>query len=90
MDSKTLPTPMVRRLNTPVYGSLVTPWTAITESCADATILYEIEITLSEAEISEHEWFEQGKGYRKWLIPARILNAGKITRCTDEGTGQGN
>ena len=37
-------------------------------------------VRVDEREIERFEWIEEGKPYREWLIPARIVNAlGPIT-----------
>jgi hypothetical protein len=48
-------------------------------------VLFEVEIELSEEELSqyEHKW-ESGLHYREWLVPATILNAkSKIKEITE-------
>ena len=41
-------------------------------ACGDT--LLRIDFKGDEAEIAEHEWREEGKGFREWLIPAKLLN----------------
>ena len=31
----------------------------------------EVRLRLSPSELERHEWLEEGKTYREWLIPAR-------------------
>ena len=33
-----------------------------------------IEIPLSEAELDQYKWKEEGKGHREWLVPAAVIN----------------
>jgi hypothetical protein len=33
-----------------------------------------IEIPLSEAELDQYKWKEEGKAYHKWLVPAAVIN----------------
>jgi hypothetical protein len=39
-----------------------------------------LEITLpDDLDISDHEWAEEGKPYREWLVPAEVINQhGKV------------
>jgi hypothetical protein len=32
-----------------------------------------VAFTITEAELNFHEWVEEGKPYREWLIPAQII-----------------
>jgi hypothetical protein len=50
---------------------------AIKSAVSHATVL-EIGLDLPEAAIADYEWIEPGKGYGEWLIPAKIINRGKI------------
>jgi hypothetical protein len=45
-----------------------------------------VEISLSEKELAEYEWVQEGSGsYREWLIPASVINANsKVTMIEDE------
>ncbi len=37
------------------------------------------------SDVSEFEWVEEGKNYRKWLLPARLLNEfGAVTEDASE------
>jgi hypothetical protein len=36
--------------------------------------LIEILVDMTEKKISDFECFEEGKGYREWLIPAAVIN----------------
>jgi hypothetical protein len=33
-----------------------------------------VDLPLSEADLNQYEWKEEGKVYREWLIPAAIIN----------------
>jgi hypothetical protein len=33
-----------------------------------------VDLPLSEADLDQYEWKEEGKVYREWLIPAAIIN----------------
>ncbi len=46
------------------------------EGCKGNTVL--VVSGLDESGIAEYEWIEQGKPYRDWLVPARMLN-GRVT-----------
>jgi len=50
-----------------------------------ATVLLEIDLALSESDIADYEWTEEGQSYREWLVPAALLNAhGKVRVTSDE------
>jgi hypothetical protein len=36
--------------------------------------LLRVELQMNEATLDEYEWKEAGKGYREWLVPARLIN----------------
>jgi len=40
----------------------------------DADVVFEIELQLPEAAMSNFEWVEEGKPYREWLVPAAVLH----------------
>jgi len=40
-----------------------------------ATVLLEIRLAISEADIAVYEWVEEGKSYREWQLPAALLNS---------------
>jgi hypothetical protein len=42
-----------------------------------------LQVKLSESDIADFEWIEEGKGYREWLIPARMIPLQSI-RIIDE------
>jgi hypothetical protein len=43
---------------------------------------------LSESDLADYEWIEEGneegKSYREWLIPAALINARMSVRLVDE------
>jgi hypothetical protein len=45
----------------------------VNEGVAGETLL-RISLNLSEKQIAEYEWIEEGKGYREWLIPSELVN----------------
>jgi hypothetical protein len=46
--------------------------------------LLAVVIGLSDAEVTEYEWVEEGKTYREWLFPAEILNVrASVFRVTE-------
>lgn len=50
-----------------------------------ATALLEIDLALSESDIADYEWTEEGKSFREWLVPAALLNThGKVRLTSDE------
>ncbi|HTF34303.1 MAG TPA: hypothetical protein VK714_11480 [Myxococcota bacterium] len=51
---------------------------------AKGRALLEVEVAASLAELPEFECVEEGKPYRKWLIPAAWLNERAIVRNVSE------
>ena len=44
-----------------------------------------VDSVLSEKEIAQFEWIEEGKPYREWQIPAKLINENASIRvATDE------
>ena len=43
-----------------------------------------VELEISEEELSQYEWIEEGKGYREWLIPAALINTKGKVRIVEE------
>ena len=43
-----------------------------------------ISTKLSEKDIEEYEWIEDGKGYREWLIPAQVINPSIGALCIED------
>jgi len=33
-----------------------------------------LQLDLPEQTIADYEWIEDGKTYREWLVPARLIN----------------
>jgi hypothetical protein len=50
---------------------------------AEGDILLQVG-ELPEQAIAEYEWIEDGKPYREWLIPARLINELASVRIIDE------
>ena len=48
------------------------------EGADDDTLL---QLELPEQTIADYEWIEDGKGYRDWLIPARLVNEKGVGLC---------
>jgi hypothetical protein len=42
---------------------------------AIGTHLFVLQSTLSDWELSEYEWVEDGKRYREFLVPAEVVNS---------------
>lgn len=47
-------------------------------------VLLEITVSLTEAEVSEYEWVEEGKGYREFQIPAELINPTMQIRVVED------
>jgi hypothetical protein len=47
-------------------------------------ILLEVSTDMTESEIAEYEWIEEGKGYREFLIPAIEINSRMKVRIVDD------
>ena len=42
-----------------------------------------LQVEIAEEVLKPYEWIEEGKPYREWLVPARILNQdGQVKRAT--------
>ena len=50
------------------------------ESSIELEHLACFEICVDEQYLAGCEWIEEGKGYREWLVPAAVLNAGVPAR----------
>ncbi len=53
----------------------------INEGAEGDTVL---RIELPEKVIADYEWVEEGKPYREWLIPARLINEQASVCIADE------
>jgi hypothetical protein len=42
---------------------------------AGGDILLEVNTDMTESEIAQYEWIEEGKGYREFLVPAAEINS---------------
>jgi hypothetical protein len=49
------------------------------EGARGDTVL-EVTLDISEKELEEYEWVEEGQPYREWLIPASLINGKAIVR----------
>jgi len=47
-------------------------------------ILLEVAVEMTESEISQYEWIEQGKPYREFLVPAAEINSRMKTRVVED------
>jgi hypothetical protein len=63
-------------------------WRGVWVSAGDAVTANEgaegedvVVVEISEATVSEFEWVEEGKPYREFLVPAAILNTGRVRRA---------
>jgi hypothetical protein len=43
-----------------------------------------VELDLTEGDLAQFEWIEEGKGFREWLIPAALINAKGKVRIVEE------
>jgi hypothetical protein len=50
----------------------------VNEGAPPSHIVLEVILNKAESELADYEWVEEGKIYREWLIPARIVNQGKV------------
>ena len=44
----------------------------LTDAPGNTTL--EVTLSVEEKALAAFEWIEEGKGYREWLVPARLLN----------------
>ena len=42
-------------------------------------VLLCLVLDLSETDLAQYEWVEEGKGYREWLIPAAVVNEAQVS-----------
>ena len=43
-----------------------------------------LQVKIAEEVLKPYEWIEEGKPYREWLVPARILNQdGQVSRAAE-------
>src|ERR1035441_8378729 len=47
-------------------------------------ILLEVNVDMQEAELREHEWIEEGKPYREFLVPAAKINSRMKVRIVED------
>jgi hypothetical protein len=47
-------------------------------------VLLQVVFDLTETELTEYEWVEEGEPYREWLIPAIVNAKGKVRVVDDE------
>jgi len=52
----------------------------VNEGAPISHVVLEVTLNKAESELADYEWVEEGKVYREWLIPARIVNEGKVKR----------
>ena len=52
---------------------------------AKGDALLSIELAASENELADFEIVEDGKTWREWIVPAKLLNAGRRSLLMDEG-----
>jgi hypothetical protein len=50
----------------------------INDTDRSAEAVLEVSLNTTEAALAEYEWVEEGKDYREWLIPAQIVNQGRV------------
>ena len=48
----------------------------------DTTLI--VDLAVSEQDIAEYEWIEEGKPYREWQIPAKLINENASIRLATE------
>jgi len=52
---------------------------------AKGDVLLSIELAASENELADFEIVEDGKTWREWIVPAKLLNAGPRALLRNEG-----
>lgn len=53
------------------------------EGTKGGTVLL-VDLTLSKEQIAQFEWIEEGKPYREWQIPAKLINENASIRLATE------
>jgi hypothetical protein len=51
---------------------------------ARGDVLLKVKLDLTEEQLDDYEWIEEGKAYREWLIPAALVNAKGTVRIAGE------
>ena len=57
---------------------------------AHGDAVLEVTTNLSESDLADYEWIEEGKPYREWLIPAALINARMRVRLVGEEEIEGD
>ena len=76
-------------MSTTVTGVWVFDKMSGESEAALADVVFQIEVKISKRDLDFYEVKEEGKPYREWCVPARLLNNGKIVRLPDV-TATGN
>lgn len=50
----------------------------INDGPRSADVVLEVTLNKTESQLADYEWIEEGKNIREWLIPAKIVNQGKV------------
>jgi hypothetical protein len=64
-------------------GVWLSDFPMVADAPPEADRVLQVELNLSEKELAEWEWIEDGKGYREWLIPSAVLNANGRVRIEE-------
>jgi|GEM_PF-4229669 len=51
---------------------------------ARGDILFKVSLDMNASELDCYEWVEEGKSYREWLVPARVINPRMRLDIVDE------
>jgi hypothetical protein len=51
-------------------------------ACGD--IMIKVSLDMNASELDRYEWVEEGKPYREWLVPARVINPRMRLDIVDE------
>ena len=55
-----------------------------TNEGAKGDVLLKVSLSLTEDEIADYEWIEEGKPYREWLVPAALINPAARVEVVDD------
>lgn len=71
-------------MDLPVTGVWVSDKILDESDASFADVVFQIEVKISKGDLDFYEVKEEGKPYREWCIPARLLNKGRTVQLPKE------
>ncbi len=75
-------------LGEPVSGVWLSEVPSGTAAGARGEDVLTVELDLSDDDLAAHDVVDEGKGDREWLIPAEVVNRGRVRLLTAEDADQ--